>query len=384
MKIKAVMTIFLAATACAALLGRSRHAPPPDLRDAVGDDFNTALPVLGGGSGAFPAPAAPARAAAAGRRDYGRTAPALIDPRAGEGVRSLYASLRSQYGVKIYSGQTTKRFDAVTALAGKTPAVRAFDMKNYSPHNPWHDDWSPWDDGTVQEAIDWYNGTGGKGVVTFQWHWFSPSAGRLRTSSFYTRDTAFDVSRAVVPGSQEYTDVLRDIDAIAVQLKRLRDAGVPVLWRPLHEAGGRWFWWGAKGPAPCLRLYDLMYERLAVHHQLHNLIWVWSTPEPAWYPGNAKVDMVGYDSYPGPYIYSSQRAVFDGLYALVRGEKLIALTENGPIPDIDECLRVDARWAYFLSWSDLAESQNSPQHIRSVFAHPDVVTIESLRGGAAR
>jgi len=28
------------------------------------------------------------------------------------------------------------------------------------------------------------------------------------------------------------------------ELKLLRDARVPVLWRPLHEVNGRWFWWG--------------------------------------------------------------------------------------------------------------------------------------------
>ena len=40
-----------------------------------------------------------------------------------------------------------------------------------------------------------------------------------------------------MPGTQEYKDVIRDIDQIAVQLKRFRDEKIPVLWRPLHEAG---------------------------------------------------------------------------------------------------------------------------------------------------
>jgi len=38
--------------------------------------------------------------------------------------------------------------------------------------------------------------------------------------------------------------VLRDLDAVAAELKLLQDVRVPVLWRPLHEANGRWFWWG--------------------------------------------------------------------------------------------------------------------------------------------
>lgn len=39
-----------------------------------------------------------------------------------------------------------------------------------------------------------------------------------------------------------YTLLIKDIDTIAVQLKKLQDNGVPVLWRPLHEAEGKWFW----------------------------------------------------------------------------------------------------------------------------------------------
>jgi mannan endo-1,4-beta-mannosidase len=170
-----------------------------------------------------------------------------------------------------------------------------------------------------------------------------------------------------VSSTQEYKDVMRDIDAIAVQLKRLQTAGVPVLWRPLHEAGGTWFWWGAKGANVAKTLYYMMYDRLTNYHQLNNLIWVWSSPEPDWYPGNDKVDMIGYDSYPGAYNYSSQKAVFNQLYSIVNGEKLIALTETGPIPNINQSLADDVPWLYFLAWNDLVASQNSTAHIQEVY-----------------
>jgi mannan endo-1,4-beta-mannosidase len=71
-------------------------------------------------------------------------------------------------------------------------------MQNYSPHNPWYN-WQPADDGTVNSAIDWYHRvTQKKGIVTFFWHWFSPFGGQLRTSTFYTQYTDFDVSKAVI------------------------------------------------------------------------------------------------------------------------------------------------------------------------------------------
>lgn len=78
--------------------------------------------------------------------------------------------------------------------------MRGFDLQNYSPHNPWFN-WQPTDDGTVSKAIEWYKSTGGKGIVTFHWHWFSPTGGELRTSTFYTNYTNFDVSKAVQSGT---------------------------------------------------------------------------------------------------------------------------------------------------------------------------------------
>ena len=371
MRLNTAGLLLFALTAGNLFPARAAAAPLTELKNAAG-------PVSGGG--AIPVPASPAPVPSrptVSFNIYARTAPVLIDARADKSAKDLYAFLRSQYGKKIISGQTTEYFGELSAAAGKTPAARAFDLHDYSPHNPWHNDWSAWDDGTVQAALDWYKATNGKGLVTVQWHWFSPSSGQLRTNTFYTKLTDFDVSKAVVPGTPEYTEVLRDIDAIAVQLKRLSDAGIPVLWRPLHEAGAGWFWWGAKGPGPCLKLYDIMYDRLTNYHQLHNLIWVWSTPEAAWYPGGGKVDIVGYDSYPGAYDYAPQSEMFNRLYKMVNGEKMVALSENGPIPDIDDCFRTGAAWLYFLSWNDLVARQNSAGHIHDVFWHPQVVTLGS-------
>ncbi len=116
-----------------------------------------------------------------------------------------------------------------------------------------------------------------------------------------------------------------------------------------------------------------MYDRLLNYHHLHNLIWVWSTPETDWYPGNNKVDIVGYDSYPGIYNYGNQKNAFDILYNLTGGDKLVAMTENGPIPNPDDCLDLDAPWSYFMSWSDLTFQQNTTRHLREVYGNPRVL-----------
>jgi len=157
----------------------------------------------------------------------------LVNPNASPKTKLLYQRFIDSYGNHVFSGQTTFHYDDFVSQINRVPIVRGFDMQNYSPHNPWYN-WQPADDGTVDLAIKWYSDTGNNGIVTFFWHWFSPMGGQLRTSTFYTQYTDFDVSKAVVSGTSEYSATIRDIDAIAVQLKKLQAKDIPVLWRPLH------------------------------------------------------------------------------------------------------------------------------------------------------
>lgn len=315
--------------------------------------------------------------------------PSLIDTQALDTTRALYRFIFNQFGSRILSGQTEDYFTQLKTVAGYTPMIRNGDLMNYTPGYPykWENNTHVFgivDNGEVENMISWYQSTGGKGIVAYQWHWCSPTGGSAGTNTFYTQYTTFDITRAVTPGTLEDSLILRDIDDIAIQLKKFQDAGIPVLWRPLHEAGGGWFWWGAKGSAACKKLYDIMYDRLTNYHHLHNLIWVWSTPETDWYPGNDKVDIIGYDSYPGAYVYGNQKAAFDVLYKLTGGKKLIAMSENGPIPDPESCLQGDAPWAYFMSWSNLVTQQNSNAHIQAVFADENVLKLESTNARTSR
>jgi mannan endo-1,4-beta-mannosidase len=139
-------------------------------------------------------------------------------------------------------------------------------------------------------------------------------------------------------------------------------SGAPCTKQGEDGSGG-----GPKARNHARNLYNILFERLKNHHQLHNLIWVWSTPEEEWYPGNEKVDIIGYDSYPGEYNYSNQKYAFDELFRITQGKKLIAMTENGPIPDPTTCLTEGAPWLYFMSWSDLVTQQNNTAIFRKCF-----------------
>jgi len=308
--------------------------------------------------------------------------PVLVDPEATRETKDLYAFLRLQFGERIISGQTDSYYDEVRHLTGKSPMLRVGDFQHFTEGYPylWANGghtFGKHDDGSVDRLIAWYTQTERKGIISYQWHWHSPAGGEVSTNTFYTNQTTFDVTQAVTEGTTEYDLIIRDIDDIAAELKKFQDAGIPVLWRPLHEAGGGWFWWGARGPEACLKLYDILFDRLKNTHRLHNLIWVWSTPEEDWYPGNDKVDIIGHDSYPGSYDYTPQKPAFDRLYTLTNGEKIIAMTENGPIPHPGDCLEQDAPWAYFMAWNDLVTEQNTNSHIQEVYDHPIVLTLES-------
>jgi mannan endo-1,4-beta-mannosidase len=219
------------------------------------------------------------------------------------------------------------------------------------------------------------------------WHWNAPRglepdvAGTTGAKSkkpwfrgFYTDATTFDVAAALADAQgDDYQLLIRDIDAIAAQLRRLAEADVPVLWRPLHEAEGGWFWWGAKGPEPFKALWRLLYERLTRHHGLHNLVWVFTgSAAPEWYPGDDMVDVVGLDAYPAD-ARDPLAADWAALRATYGDRKPLALTEFGGVPDIGQMQRCGIHWTYFVSWSGGKGMRRTPDDdIRRIYGLPGV------------
>lgn len=275
----------------------------------------------------------------------------LVNPSASTEAKQLYAYLRSIYGKKILSGQQDLSYaNYVSSTTGKTPALVSSDLMDYSPSRVAHQgDVSH----AVEEAITHHQRGG---IVSILWHWNAPT-GLYDTSEnpwwsgFYTRATNFDIAATLAnPQGTNYNLLIRDIDAIAYQLKRLQSAGVPVLWRPLHEAEGGWFWWGAKGSAPAKQLYHIMYERLTKVHGLNNLIWVWNSVAQDWYPGDEVVDIVSTDVYAqgnGP-----MSAQYNELVALGKDRKMVAAAEVGAAPRPDLLVAYGAHWLWFCTWGD--------------------------------
>lgn len=281
-------------------------------------------------------------------------------------AEALLQYLKEIDGEKTLSGTTANvnwninEAKWVYKHTGKWPALNFFDFIHlpFSPAN--------WIDySNITEVLSWYkNG----GIVGCMWHWNMPTNdGQDWTCTPGTgnKETGFDVRKIFEPESAEYKQMMNDIDKVASTLKKLNQRKIPVLWRPLHEAGGMWFWWGLDAEA-CNELWRVMYKRF---HEagLNNLIWVWTSAAAwnrpysegyKWYPGDEYVDIVGIDIYNN----SSASNIYSTCYKMLRKkspDKLIALTECGSLAPISQQWKAGARWLYFAPWYDYERTNNT-------------------------
>jgi mannan endo-1,4-beta-mannosidase len=299
----------------------------------------------------------------------------LVTPNPNEGARRLYQFLYDTYGSKIISGvMTLNSFDETQWLktnTGKEPALVGLDFMHSGRGYTWYNDKQP-----IEDARIYYNKNG---IPALCWHWRDPSR---QTEEFYTANTSFDVSKIFDPLSTEYQAMIADIDYISEMLKELRDENVPVIWRPLHEAKGGWFWWGAKGGEACKELYQVMFDRMVNYHGLNNLIWVW-TREPndeSWYPGDEIVDIVGRDLYvEGDH--SSHVTEWTEMNNLYSKTKIITMSECGSFPDPDNLVNDGAAWSWFMPWYG-AFVRDSKYNFLSLWkktlAHEYVLTLDEM------
>jgi len=302
--------------------------------------------------------------------------PALITPNPTPEVVKLYNFLKSNFGKKVISGvDGDGDAEWVYQQTGKWPALNCYDFINHTWINQnWVDYGSPLRGGKEY----WKN----NGVVNLMWHWRDPLT---KSGDFYTEKTTFDISKISDTNSPEYRAMIADIDAISSYLKQFKDANIPVIWRPLHEAAGGWFWWGAKGAAPCKALWKLMYDRMVNVHGLNNMIWVWTTNVASdamdWYPGDQYVDIVGMDIYPGDNQHGSQYFSYNKVKDIFEGRKLITLSECGSAPDPGLMKGSGDMWSWFMTWNGeytRLDKHNGANWWKKFFSYDYVITRDQM------
>ena len=322
--------------------------------------------------------------------------PLPVDPAANAKTKILKKYINDNYGNKSLSGQqNAPEMDTVFTRTNQRPAIYAVDLLNYSSLAVKGSGAAPANE--VENFIAKLKSDDGKThIASLIWHWHSPvdaksipctgSGDNMHCwwNSFYTAHTNIDLTAVLAdPTSDKYKALIADIDLIAVQLKKVDAAGIPVLWRPLHEADGTWFWWGAKGPDSFKRLWRIMYDRLTNYHQLHNLVWVMTNETPSWYPGDDVVDVVGIDAYPTDK-HDALTVVWEKMLERYDGHKTIALTEFGGVPFINEMQAKGVWWAWFASWNDgdgtnpLGPKKMTTEELNAIYNSAEVISLDEL------
>ncbi len=314
-----------------------------------------------------------------------------VTPNASKEARALLAYLQSLSGRHTLSGQHNFPIsrDRNTQFAadyiGKTPVV-------------WSQDFGFAKDGDkdsylarptiVEEAIRQHNlGS----IITLCWHAVPPTAeepvtflplpgydsSALASVQGKLLDNQF--KDILTPGTALNKQWLKQVDQIAIHLKQLQDANVPVLWRPYHEMNGDWFWWGGRheGKYTTAALYRQLFDRMVKHHKLNNLIWVWSVDRPSkpgrefdkYYPGNQFLDMLAIDIYSNDF----NQSYYDGLITLSKG-KPITLGEVGN-PPANEIIEKQPNWSYWVVWAGLTRGTSRDTY-QKIAENPQTIFME--------
>lgn len=319
---------------------------------------------------------------------------------------ALFNYLKENYGKNMFAGQQyfqDGQYEQIVYYmeTGDLPAIIGFDMI-FS-----HGDQGI-NDQHIEDAIKWH--TEQNGIVAFCWHWKVPvdiGNDDIPGIAFYSDEIKnFSLANAVTPGTKEYEVVIKDIDTIALKLQRLEAAGVPVLWRPLHEASGAWFWWGAKDRDTVInqyyqKLWYMVFDRLENYHKLTNLIWIWNGQAKKAEVNANTYDLGGMDIYPQTENHSEQKASYNTLSKIIPEDKMACISECGYIPDPDKVFAADSevKWLYFMPWNgefvceatatgaiitslggtpSINTKRMSAEFLKGVYSHDKVITLSEL------
>jgi mannan endo-1,4-beta-mannosidase len=206
-----------------------------------------------------------------------------------EFFNSFKYSSGSAHGDKTYSDSRE--------VTGAYPVVLGSDFHYYL-------DKSETERGYHTEAVKWAYQQGF--IVTFDWHISA------RNTSSYTcsgspanlaKNIANEIQMAIAIGT------LAELDKVIAIINNdlvVNGENIPIVFRPLHEMNGNWFWWGAAcsgfTPTDYRALYQLTVDY--VKARTNNVLFCWSPNSPVnssilsnYYPGDAYVDIVGLDIY---------------------------------------------------------------------------------------
>lgn len=248
-------------------------------------------------------------------------------------------------GVAVTLNSFRKATGQMPGIIGIDLGCYGFDLMSVS-----EDDWSQYIGDLVEYAY-------GGGIITISSHWANPS-GNIGERSDKVRgnlgygDTLEGYEKAftdIITEGTEYNTLFKtELDANARFLKALQNNGVPVIWRPLHEANGGWFWYCIRqndytlDPSYFTNVWKYVYKYYTENWGLTELVWCYapnysknindaegSTMSATYlYPGDEYCDIVGVDWYTGGELEISLNDNYPNFVDQVG--KIGSLTEFGP------------------------------------------------------
>ena len=256
-----------------------------------------------------------------------------------------------------YQGLNTSTGKYV-GLAGFDFSTREKNQQSGSSNTPSDSNWRTF-------AMDHYNNGG---LLRLMWHSGNPFNDY---SSWSDIPAGHTLSEIITPGNPAYTTWMAWLSAAADVLQYYEDNDVTVIWGPLHEANGTWFWWGGPGTTASsyIDVWRHMYDYFTTTRGLHNLVWIYSPGNlstsgtaVARYPGNSYVDIIGPDKYDNTYtsLYTTfTTATYGKVFGWGEVGQNSASIDNRMY--INQIKSTFPKAAFYMQWAD----NDFPKSIRS-------------------
>lgn len=237
----------------------------------------------------------------------------IVDKQATFETRSLFAFMQAQRKQSIMFGHQHETTQGLTITSTDGTQSDTFNaVGDFAAVYGW-DTLSivtPKQEGDVVAQIKKAYARGG--IITVSSHFDNPITDKQK--GVWPVGTSWDKTPAVVaalPGGEFNSIYNGYLDQLADWANNLKDDNgklIPVIFRILHENTGSWFWWGNEQSTPeqYKQLYQYTVEYLRDTKGVHNFLYAYSPnnfPEATEanylerYPGDAYVDVLGFDTY---------------------------------------------------------------------------------------
>ncbi len=277
----------------------------------------------------------------------------------------------------------------------------------------------PWN-AQVKDAYDMIEYAREGGIFTFSCHFPNPSGLPKGLSAYRGElgDGTVAAWEALLTEGTEYNKNFMDtLERVGDFLMIFHENGVPIIYRPLHEMNGNWFWFcivngEQDNTIPkeyAVRLWRLIYDYLVHERGITSMIWEYS-PNVAekttstkvdvmyCYPGDEYCDIVGCDWYTSSYKGHDVLRISHDLIS--KTGKIFSITEFGPGDSIRTnyaespedkftCLHLDdiitevteagiktCYWLLWSSWSEVRISMWNMGDGRNFYGNDIYLTLE--------